>query len=169
MARAIVVYGDPVLHHRCEEVTAFDDELRALVKDMFATMYAAKGVGLAANQIGVNARVFVMDCADDDGNRLVGYAINPTLHVPEAEGERALEIDHEGCLSVPGPYEDLGRLTHAHVHGVDLDQEPVTLAGEGYIARCLQHEMDHLEGLLYVDRLPVKVRKRLLKEAGLAV
>lgn len=165
-ARQITYYGNPVLHHPCEEVTVFDDDLRVLIKDMFASMYAAHGVGLAANQIGVNKRIFVIDCGDDDGNRVLGYVINPVLHLP-ADDERELEIDHEGCLSVPGPYEDLGRVTHAHVHGVDLDENPVTLAGAGYIARCLQHETDHLDGLLYVDRLPIKVRKRLLKEAGL--
>lgn len=165
-ARQIVYYGDPVLHHPCEEVTVFDDELRELVKDMFASMYAANGVGLAANQIGDKRRVFVMDCGNDDGEHVVGYVINPHLHLP-ADDDRELEIDHEGCLSVPGPYEDVGRVTHAHVHGVDLDGNEVTLAGSGYVARCLQHECDHLDGLLYVDRLPIKVRKRLLKEAGL--
>ncbi|MFP5371238.1 MAG: peptide deformylase, partial [Actinomycetes bacterium] len=106
VARPIVTYGgNPVLHRPCAPVTAFDETLRRLVLDMFASMTAADGVGLAANQIGVDARVFVIDCPDADGEDVVGYVVNPTLTVLEPVGqEPAEEVTEEGCLSVPGPY-----------------------------------------------------------------
>jgi peptide deformylase len=161
--RPITRYGEPVLHRRCAQVTAFDDDLRQLVADMFASMAAANGVGLAANQIGVDARVFVVDCPDASGTRVVAHVVNPVLHLPES---RELDDDTEGCLSVPGPYAHLPRPATAYVTGVDTDGEPVRIDGTGMLARCLQHETDHLDGLLYVDRLPAKQRKRLLAESA---
>jgi peptide deformylase len=162
-ARPITRYGDPALHRRCAVVTVFDDDLRRLVADMFASMQAAHGVGLAANQIGVDARIFVVDCPDATDTRVVAHVINPILHLPPG---RALEDDIEGCLSVPGPYAELPRPATATVTGVDLDGNPVRIEGTGMLARCLQHETDHLEGLLYVDRLPAKQRKKLLAESA---
>jgi peptide deformylase len=144
-------------------VTVFDDELQQLVADMFASMAAAEGVGLAANQIGVDARVFVVDCPDATDTNVVAHVVNPVLRLPEG---RALEVDNEGCLSVPGVRADVGRPTTAVVTGVDMFGEPVTINGTGLLARCLQHETDHLDGLLYVDRLPAKQRKRLLAESA---
>jgi peptide deformylase len=144
-------------------VTVFDDELQQLVADMFASMAAAEGVGLAANQIGVDARVFVVDCPDATDTNVVAHVVNPVLQLPEG---RALEVDNEGCLSVPGVRADVGRPTTAVVTGVDMFGEPVTINGTGLLARCLQHETDHLDGLLYVDRLPAKQRKRLLAESA---
>ena len=166
-ARPIVTYGaDPVLHRACAPVTVFDPALRRLVLDMFASMSAADGVGLAANQIGVDARIFVMDCPDADGNDVVGYAINPVLTLPPTRaGEPAEEVTEEGCLSVPGPYAELPRAFRARVDGVDVKGRPVTIEATGMAARCLQHEMDHLEGVVYVDRLPEELRERLLAEA----
>jgi peptide deformylase len=168
VARPIVTYGaDPVLHRPCAPVTTFDEPLRRLLLDMFASMHAADGVGLAANQIGVDARVFVMDCPDAEGNDVVGYAVNPVLTLLDPhDGEPAEEVTEEGCLSVPGPYAELARSFRARVDGVDLDGRPVTIEATGMAARCLQHEMDHLEGIVYVDRLPVEVRERLLAEAA---
>jgi len=168
VARSIVTYGsDPVLHRPCEPVTAFDGALRRLVLDMFASMEAADGVGLAANQIGVDARIFVMDCPDAEGRDVVGYAVNPVLSFPEPVGdEPAEEVTEEGCLSVPGPYAELPRAFRARVDGVDVKGEPVTLEATGMAARCLQHEVDHLDGVVYVDRLPEEVRERLLAEAA---
>lgn len=164
-ARPIVYYGDPVLHRSCAPVTSFDDDLRALVADMFASMYAAEGVGLAANQIGVDARVFVMDCPDADGNPVVATLVNPVLTLPPAP--RELTLFNEGCLSVPGQHAELARSEHAEVNGFDAEGNPVTVRTNGIAARCLQHEVDHLDGLLYVDRLPAKQRKEILTEAGL--
>ncbi|WP_025272430.1 peptide deformylase [Haloglycomyces albus] len=164
--RPIVHYGDPVLHQRCTEVTEFDQELAELVDDMFASMYEADGVGLAANQIGVNARVFVIDCPDDEGKHTVAHIVNPELQA--VEGERKLVLENEGCLSVPGEYTEVARADHAVVTGKDKNGKDITLEGTGFLARCLQHETDHLNGTVYVDKLPKKVRKRLLKNAGLS-
>ncbi|GAB7191736.1 hypothetical protein NUM3379_24440 [Kineococcus sp. NUM-3379] len=165
-ARPIVPYGTPVLHRRCAEVTTFGPELRGLVDDMFASMAAADGVGLAANQIGVDARVFVVDCPDDSDENVVAHVVNPVLHLPRAL-RRRLDRDEEGCLSVPGEFTVLGRPARAEVTGVDVEGRPVRLVGTGMLARCLQHEVDHLEGTVYVDRLPEAERVRILTAAGL--
>jgi peptide deformylase len=164
-AHPITQYGEAVLHRACKPVEVFDDALAALVEDMFASMYAANGVGLAANQIGVDARVFVLDCEDADGVRTVAAVVNPVLHLPPAP--RELMVDDEGCLSVPGAFEDTPRSTTAVVEGFDAEGKPVRIEGTGTLARCLQHEYDHLEGTVYVDRLPKKARNRALAEAGL--
>lgn len=166
--RPIVTYGgDPVLHRPCAPVTVFDESLRRLVLDMFTSMAAADGVGLAANQIGVDARVFVMDCPDADGEDVVGYVVNPVLTRLDPVGdEPAEEVTEEGCLSVPGPYAEVPRAYRARVDGVDVQGRPVTIETTGMAARCLQHEVDHLDGIVYVDRLPQDERERLLAEAS---
>jgi peptide deformylase len=134
---------------------------------MFASMEAADGVGLAANQIGVDARVFVLDCPDAEGRDVVGYAVNPVLTVLDPVGdEPAEEVTEEGCLSVPGPYAELPRAFRARVDGVDANGEPVSIEASGMAARCLQHEVDHLDGVVYVDRLPAEQREQLLAEAA---
>ncbi|MCD0442917.1 peptide deformylase [Glycomyces sp. A-F 0318] len=161
----IVHYGDPVLHRACKPVEAFDDALAQLVEDMFASMYAANGVGLAANQIGVDARVFVLDCEDADGVRTVAAVVNPVLALPAPP--RELMTGDEGCLSVPGSFEDTARSATAAVEGFDAAGAPVRIEGTGTLSRCLQHEYDHLEGTVYVDRLPRKARNRALTGAGL--
>jgi peptide deformylase len=168
VARPIVTYGeDPVLHRRCAEVTEFGRDLRRLVLDMFASMQAADGVGLAANQIGVDARVFVIDCPDAAGEDVVGYVVNPVLTLPGPVGdEPADEVTEEGCLSVPGPYAELARAFRARVDGVDVAGDPITIEATGMAARCLQHEVDHLDGTVYVDRLPEELKERLLAEAA---
>ncbi|GAA4971223.1 peptide deformylase [Kineococcus glutinatus] len=165
-ARPIVTYGTPVLHRPCADVTAFDDALRALVDDMFASMAAAEGVGLAANQIGVDARVFVVDCPDESERHVVAHVVNPVLHLPRGL-RRTLDVDDEGCLSVPGEHAELARSARAEVTGVDVTGAPVRIVGTGLLARCLQHEVDHLDGLVYVDRLPAHVRAEVLGAAGL--
>ena len=164
-ARPITYYGEPVLHRRCADVTVFDQALSDLIDDMFASMYAANGVGLAANQIGVDAQIFVYDCPDADGIRQVGHIVNPVLQTPSAFA--SVDDGDEGCLSVPGPRASLPRASLATATGVDRTGAPITVTGTGYFARCLQHETDHLNGLLYVDRLPEGQRDELLREAGL--
>jgi len=160
----VTVVGEEILHRPCAEITEFGtDEINTLIDDMFLTMYVADGVGLAANQVDVGVRLFVYDCVDEDGNRHVGHIINPVLDEFPAS-ERHLEEAGEGCLSVPGPHEDLARLDHAIARGVDRDGNPVVIEGEGYFARCLQHETDHLNGYLYIDRLSKRDRKNVLKE-----
>lgn len=162
-ARPITVVGNPVLHRPCAEVTEFGPELAALVDDMFVSMYAAEGVGLAANQIGVAQRVFVYDCPDDDGVRHVGVVVNPVLEELEPS-RRTLDESAEGCLSVPGAYMELARPDYAVVHGKDQHGDPVTVEGTGFFARCLQHETDHLNGYLYIDRLSKRDRKEALRQ-----
>ena len=168
VARPIVTYGsDPVLHRACAPVTVFDQSLRRLVLDMFASMEAADGVGLAANQIGVDARIFVIDCPDADGEDVLGYVVNPELTIVDPrEGEPAEEVVEEGCLSVPGPYAELPRAFRARVDGVDVHDDPVSIEATGMAARCLQHEVDHLNGTVYVDLLPEELREKLLAEAA---
>ncbi|WP_336921302.1 peptide deformylase [Aquipuribacter sp. SD81] len=148
---AIRHVGDPVLRTRATPVTAFDDRFRALVARMFEAMAAADGVGLAANQVGNDLAVFVLDC---DGVRAV--VANPEL---ELVGD-LVETEPEGCLSVPGHSWPTPRRARATVRGQDEHGRPVVLAGEGLLARCLQHEVDHLAGRVYLDRLPGPLRRR---------
>jgi peptide deformylase len=164
----IRIAGDPVLHHPTREVTEFDTELKTLVDDMFETMAAARGVGLAANQIGVDLRVFVYDCPDDDGVQHRGVIVNPVLETSEIpESMPDPDDDFEGCLSVPGEAYPTGRAQWAKVTGQDLDGQPFEAEGTGFFARCLQHETDHLNGYLYTDRLIGRYKKeakRMLRD-----
>ncbi|MDP9953043.1 MULTISPECIES: peptide deformylase [Streptomyces] len=160
----ITVVGEDVLRRRCEEVTAFGTpELARLVDDMFATNRVAGGAGLAANQIGEGLRVFVWDITDDWGVRHVGHVVNPVLDEIPAEQRRLVE-ESEGCLSVPGPYRVVSRPDRAVVRGRDRTGEPLVIEGRGYFARCLQHETDHLNGCLYLDRLARRERRTALSE-----
>jgi len=152
--RPIRIVGDPVLSTPTRRVREVDDELRTLVADMFDTMAAAHGVGLAANQVGVDLRVFVYDCPDETGRRARGVVVNPVIETSaRPEGMPDPEDDDEGCLSVPAEQFPTGRAEWARVTGTDLDGAPVVVEGTGFLARCLQHETDHLDGLLYLDRL----------------
>ncbi|GAA0455456.1 MULTISPECIES: peptide deformylase [Streptomyces] len=162
-SRPITVVGNPVLHKECKDVTEFDDELAKLIDDMFASQRTAEGVGLAANQIGVDLKVFVYDCMDDQGVRHVGVVCNPVLDELPAE-RRVLDDSNEGCLSVPGAYAELARPDYAVVRGQDAQGNPIAVQGTGYFARCLQHETDHLYGYLYIDRLSKRDRKDVLKQ-----
>jgi peptide deformylase len=165
--RPIRIVGDPVLHNPVRRVEKFDDDLRSLVEDLFETMAAAPGVGLAANQVGVDLRVFVYDCPDDEGVQHRGVVVNPELETsgrPETMPDP--DDDLEGCLSVPGESFPTGRAAWAKVTGQDLDGATIEVEGTGYFARCLQHETDHLDGLLYLNRLVgryAKESKRMLK------
>ncbi len=161
--RAIVRWGEPVMHRPAELVTAYDAELRALVADMTATMYAADGVGLAACQIGVDLAVFVFDCPDAEGLVTRGVVCNPVLTLPEGRA-RVLDADDEGCLSYPGAFVECARPDRASVSGTGLNGEPVTYAGDGLLARCLQHETDHLGGTVFGDRVSARQRKKLRKQ-----
>ncbi|MEW2519311.1 peptide deformylase [Actinacidiphila alni] len=161
--RPITVVGNPVLHRECKDVTSFDDDLDALIADMFASQRAAEGVGLAANQIGVDLKVFVYDCPDDNEQRHVGVVCNPVLDELPAD-RRHLDDSNEGCLSVPGAYMELARPDYAVVRGQNAKGEPIVVHGTGYFARCLQHETDHLYGRLYIDRLSKRDRKDVMKQ-----
>ncbi len=153
--------GEEVLHEPCRTITEFGtEELRTLIDDMFATMAIAEGVGLAANQVDVDLRLFVYDLTED-GVRHVGHVLNPVCTIDVEEGNVEGE---EGCLSVPGPGADLFRAKRASVTGVDVEGNPVELSGEGYFARMLQHETDHLDGRLYIDLISKRERKRVISE-----
>jgi peptide deformylase len=156
----IIRWGTPVMHARTRPVTEFDKALLELVRNMFATMYAAEGVGLAATQVGVDRSVFVFDCPDDDQVRHVGVVCNPEVILPEGK-DRKLEAADEGCLSLPGAYIELARPDRAVCRGRDHLGRSVEVTGTGLLARCLQHETDHLNGIVFGDRLSGRARKKL--------
>ena len=151
----IRLFGDPVLRSRATEVTSFDKELRKLVADLTDTMLDAPGAGLAAPQIGVSLRVFTYDV---DG--LTGHLINPTF---EKIGEEE-QLGPEGCLSIPGMSWDCRRHLHVVAHGMNMYGEPVRLDGTEMLARCVQHETDHLDGVLFIDRLDAETRRLAMRE-----
>ncbi|WP_022918139.1 peptide deformylase [Ruania albidiflava] len=152
--RDIRIVGDPVLRTPCEEIATIDDRVRALVADLLETVDADGRAGLAANQIGVSLRAFSWNI---DGE--LGYVLNPRL-VEVSEQE---QHGDEGCLSVPGLWYPTTRGAYARVTGMDVDGNAVDVAGEGLMARCLQHEYDHLDGKLYLSRLTGPVRKDALR------
>ncbi len=160
----IRITGEPVLHARASEVTAFDDELRTLVADMFETMDQAPGVGLAGPQVGVPLRLFVYGWTDDEDVLHRGVAINPVLWLsPLAIDPLDEDTEAEGCLSFPGERFPLRRAERAILQAVDLEGEPFEIHAEGWLARIFQHEYDHLDGILYVDRLAHPYGKAALK------
>ncbi len=162
--RPITRWGEPVMHAKTRQVTAFDDELLVLVRDMFATMAAAHGVGLAATQVGIDLALFIYDCPDADDINRIGAICNPVVTLPEGDA-RNLESTEEGCLSLPGGYQPLARPDHAVCTGVDPWGQPVTVTGTGTLARCLQHETDHLNGTVFGDRLSTRMRRKLYAQA----
>ncbi|WP_113902864.1 MULTISPECIES: peptide deformylase [Brevibacterium] len=157
----IVIYGEPVLHRRAEKVTAFDEGLATLVADMYETLEASNGVGLAAPQIGVGRQIFVYDADDDQGVRRRGVFINPVLVASKVPETRPDPVDEsEGCLSVPSLDFPLKRAERVTITGVDEQGRTVSLSTEGWFARIMQHEFDHLQGTLYVDRLDKRWSKK---------
>lgn len=161
--RPIVISGDPVLHSPAEPVTEFNEELRELLADMFETMETAPGVGLAAPQIGVGKQIFVYDYPEDDGTPRRGVAINPELFISPPEITEPTDADEEGCLSFPGERFPLIRSDRCILRALDENGKPFTLECEGWFARIMQHEFDHLLGYLYVDRLDYEYNKAASK------
>jgi peptide deformylase len=159
--RRIRYLGDPVLRTATDPVTEFDAALARLVEDLFASMYAAEGAGLAANQIGVSLSVFVYDCADGSEQRHTGHVVNPVL----VQTAGSADDGYEGCLSMPELYYPNPRPSFAVVEGVDLTGEPVRIAGQGgQFARCLQHETDHLHGMVFFDRLRGRAKRQAMRD-----
>ena len=162
--KPLIILPDPVLRLQSAKVERVDAPLLKLADDMLETMYAAPGIGLAATQVNVQKRVIVMDVSEDKDQPLV--FINPTLL--ERDGENDME---EGCLSVPGFYETVRRAARIRVSALDRDGEPFELDASGLLAVCVQHEMDHLDGKLFVDYLSAlkrdRIRKKLEKQARL--
>jgi peptide deformylase len=154
--RPILKYPDPRLKQRAEPVKVVDDEIRRLVDDMAETMYAAPGVGLAANQIGVLLRVFVVDTAGENEPSELRVFINP--EIVETDGTQTWE---EGCLSFPGVVEEIRRAERVRVRALDRDGKPFELEADGLLAVAIQHETDHLNGVVMLDKLSA-VKRRLL-------
>ena len=151
--KPVRLFGDPVLTTPAAEVTTFDKELRQLVADLTITMQEAPGVGLAAPQIGVSLRVFTYDVDDE-----IGHLINPVLDLSDE-----IQDGPEGCLSLPGLTFDTKRSMSVVAKGMNMYGEPVTIIGTELLARCVQHETDHLDGVLFIDRLDALARKEAMK------
>jgi peptide deformylase len=155
VAMPIRTLGDPVLREPAKPVERFDRALRRLMDDMVATMYEANGVGLAGPQVGLSSRLFTYD----DGETGPSFLANPELILLDGELMR-----DEGCLSIPGPFSPLGRAAAVRISGLDVDGRPVEVEAEGLLARIFQHETDHLDGTLYIDRLDEEGRRAVLGE-----
>ena len=155
--RDIRILGDSALRVRCEDVASIDDEIRQLVDDLTQTMYAADGIGLAAPQVGIPLRVFVYDVREPDIEP--GVVINP--RIVEAGGTIR---DTEGCLSIPGLNETVERYAEVVVEGLDREGREIRIEARDLLSRCLQHENDHLDGILFIDRLSPLKRKLLLNK-----
>jgi peptide deformylase len=155
--RDIRILGDSALRVRCDEVASIDDEIRQLVDDLTQTMYAADGIGLAAPQVGIPLRVFVYDVREPDIEP--GVVINP--RIVEAGGTIR---DTEGCLSIPGLNETVERYAEVVVEGLDREGREIRIEARDLLSRCLQHENDHLDGILFIDRLSPLKRKLLLSK-----
>ena len=153
--REIRILPDPVLRTPCDPITTIDDRVRSLVADLVETVDDEGRAGLAANQIGVSLRAFSWNIDDE-----IGYILNPVI-VDLSEDE--YQDGDEGCLSVPGLWYPTKRAWYAKVEGIDLDGNPVVVEGTELMARCLQHEVDHLDGHLYIDRLERSVRKKAMR------
>ena len=151
----IRLFGDPVLRTPAEPVVDFDKELRTLVADLAQTMLDAPGQGLAAPQIGVGLRVFTYHV----DHSMSGHLVNPVLHFPDDEDQ----YGEEGCLSLPGLTFDCRRKQHVVAHGQNEYGDPVTIEGSAMMARCVQHETDHLDGVIFIDRLDPETKKAALE------
>ncbi len=158
----ILEFPDPRLRKIAEPVKVVDDSIRQLVDDMFETMYAAPGIGLAATQVNVHKRIVVIDVSEDKSGALV--FINPEVTVLDGEPQEM----QEGCLSVPGFYENVTRIEHVLIKALDRNGEPFELEAHGLLAVCIQHELDHLNGKLFVDYLSnmkrTRIRQKLEKQ-----
>ena len=154
-ALPIRIFGDPVLRTPADLVTVFDKELRVLVADLTETMLAAPGSGLAAPQIGVGLRVFTYHVSEDEQ----GHLINPVLHFPDEQTQEGAE----GCLSIPGLSFDCTRRENVVAHGQNMYGDPVTIEGTARLSRAIQHETDHLDGVMFVDRLDPQTRKEAMR------
>ncbi|GAA1671521.1 peptide deformylase [Microbacterium lacus] len=153
--RPIRVFGDPILRAPSAPIGEIDDGIRSLVRDLLDTVELPGRAGVAAPQIGVGLRAFSYNIDGD-----IGYVLNPVLVAVEGEAE----LVGEGCLSVPGLWHEALRHPHARVEGIDLDGNPVVLEGDGLLAQALQHETDHLDGMLYLSRLPAETRRTAMRE-----
>lgn len=158
--RRVTRWSEPVLHDSTQPVTDFDDDLHELIRDMFVTNAAADGVGLAATQVGLSLSLFIYNCPDDDGVVHKGAICNPQVTLPTGRDRNLVSVD-EGCLSWPGGFQPLARPDLATCTGQDPWGTPLSVTGTGYFARCLQHETDHCNGIVFGDRLSKRSRRKL--------
>jgi len=158
--REIVLMGDPVLRTEAEPVEAFDDDLRSLVRDMFETMYHADGIGLAAPQVGISKRVLVLDLRREEEPEAKVALVNPAVTWASSKTDK----QPEGCLSIPGMEEVVARPWAVRVEGVDPEGKPLVIEADDLFSRALQHEIDHLDGVLFPDRISALKRRMLMKK-----
>lgn len=156
----VEILGAKVLREKASPVDTVSDEIRALIRDMFETMYDAEGIGLAAPQVGISQRILVVDVADESEERHVHALVNPVI----VESSRETGTETEGCLSIPGLEETVTRPLQVAVEALSPDGEPVRIEADGLLARALQHEVDHLDGVLFIDRLSSLKRGILLRK-----
>ncbi len=149
-------YGDPVLHRKADPVESVDPGTRRLIEAMFDCMYRERGIGLAAPQVGISRRIFVVDVEGEDGGRTKLALVNP-----EMKEKRGSVVAEEGCLSIPGIHEDVRRHAEVVFEGLNEAGARVRVPAQGLLARALQHELDHLDGILFIDRLSA-IRRKLL-------
>ncbi len=154
---ALRFFGDPVLRKKAAPVSQITPQIRGLAERMFEVMYGARGLGLAAPQVGVSQRVFIVDVEPEEGVRVKRVFVNPVLVAKEGS-----MIGEEGCLSIPGLYADVKRAARVVLEALDETGTPFRVEAEGMLARVLQHELDHLDGVLFVDRLSI-IRRKLLE------
>jgi len=159
MIREVVTFPNDILRRKAEHVESIDEEIRRLLDDMVQTMYSKNGVGLAAPQIGVSRRIIVIDTSAGEEEGTLLRVINPEIISEEGE-----QLGEEGCLSVPGEYEPVRRAEKIRVRAVSEEGKPYEIDAEGFLARVFQHEIDHLNGVLFIDRLP-SFKKDTVKKA----
>ena len=158
MVREVVLFGDPILRQKAGLVSQVTDETRTLIDDMLDTMYSQEGVGLAAPQVGVDARIIVVDPRAEDTPALA--LVNPRV----VQASEVTERDEEGCLSLPGLKDIVERSVNVVVEALDPDGQAVRIEAEGLLARILQHEIDHIDGILFIDRVSPLKRRMLIKK-----
>jgi peptide deformylase len=159
MILKIRTYGDPILRKKCERINSIDGDIRKLASDMLETLKNVSGVGLAANQVGMSKRILVIDQSKFDFEAPPFFVINP--EIVEISGD---QLSEEGCLSLPGMWENVKRPLKMEIKGTDLEGKEIKIAGEGVLARVLSHEIDHLEGLMFIDHLSSIERKLLSRK-----
>ena len=153
----ILIEPDPILRKKCRPIERVDDELRKLMKDMLSTMYNAPGIGLAAIQVGILKRVVVIDVSKEEGKKNPLFLVNPEITYKS----KTTSIYEEGCLSLPGQFAEIERPSICHLKYVDYDGKIKELKAEGILATCIQHEVDHLDGILFIDYLS-KLKKTMI-------
>ena len=158
----IVLYPDPRLREKCEPVSAVTDEVRRKLSDMAETMYAAPGIGLAASQVGLRERILVVDIGSKDEDDAPPSLLYKIVNPESTRREGSIEWE-EGCLSIPGVYETVKRAASISLRGLDETGKPIELDADGLLAVCLQHEVDHLDGVLFIDHLS-RIRREMMKK-----